>query len=186
MSSMNAVTLPSRALPMRMPFLIPGNSFAPVSGPDSESVDVDAVVGGDGDAARPPELPPLVDERAVLIEDLDAVVLAVAHEHPPARVERDRVRLADLAAARPLLAPLLDERAVLGEPDHAVVLAVAVAVGDEDVAARRHHDVGRLIEQIGARAADAGLAQRHQHAAIGVELEHLVALAVGAARIRDP
>jgi hypothetical protein len=38
MSSMKAVTDPSLALPMRMPFLMPGSSRAPVSGPDSESV----------------------------------------------------------------------------------------------------------------------------------------------------
>ena len=37
-SSMKAVTEPSRALPTRMPFLIPGSSCAPVSRPpDSES-----------------------------------------------------------------------------------------------------------------------------------------------------
>ena len=68
---------------------------------------------GDGDAARPAELPPLGDELAVLIEDLDAVVLAIADEQPAARVHRDGVRLADLAGARSLRAPLLDERAVL-------------------------------------------------------------------------
>src|SRR4051812_24207383 len=58
--------------------------------------DVDRVVGRDGDATRPSELPPLRDEAAALVEDLDAVVLAIAHEQPPLRIDRDRVRLAHL------------------------------------------------------------------------------------------
>ena len=39
----------------------------------------------------------------VLVEDLDAVVLAVADEQPAARIHRDRVRLAELARAVPFL-----------------------------------------------------------------------------------
>src|SRR4051812_10357153 len=38
---------------------------------------VDGVVGRDEDAARPSELPPLGQRRAALIENLDAVVLAI-------------------------------------------------------------------------------------------------------------
>ena len=70
--------------------------------------------------------------------------------------------------------------------DDAVVLAVAVAVGHEDVAVRRDDDVGRLIEEIGTGAADARLAERHQHLAVGAELEDLMALAVLAARVGHP
>src|SRR5882762_476431 len=47
---------------------------------------VDDVVLVDVDAARAAELRPLVDEIAVLIEDLDAVVAAVAEKQPAARV----------------------------------------------------------------------------------------------------
>ena len=64
--------------------------------------DVDTVVLRDRDAARPPELPPLLEKLAALIEDLDAIVLAVADEQPAARVDRDGVRLADLAGPRAL------------------------------------------------------------------------------------
>src|SRR5262245_4335033 len=53
--------------------------------------DVDRVVLGDEYAARPAELPPLVEKAAVLIEDLDAVVLAIGDEQPAARVDRDAV-----------------------------------------------------------------------------------------------
>src|SRR5262249_36391135 len=126
---------------------------------------VHRVVGGDEDAARPPELPPLIEETAVLIEDLDAIVLPVPGKPPPPRVHGNRGRLAQLPAARALLSPLLDELPILRELDHAVVQAAAVAVGDEDVAVRRHHDVGGLLEEVGARAADAGLAQGHQNLA---------------------
>src|SRR5439155_11907030 len=130
---------------------------------------------------------PLVDEAAVLIEDLDAVVLAVADEEPTARVHRDRVRLAQLTASGTLRTPLLYICAVLAEFHHPVVLAVPVAVGDEDVAGRGgDDDVGGLIEGVAAGAGDAGLAERHQDGALLVELEDLVALAIFAARVGEP
>src|SRR5438128_11903360 len=74
---------------------------------------VDRVVLRDEDATRAAELPPLVEELAVLIEDLDAVVLAIPNEETPARVHRDRVRLAHFTAARPFLPPLLDVLSIL-------------------------------------------------------------------------
>src|ERR1043166_3739907 len=58
--------------------------------------DVDGVVPGDEDAARPPELPPFVENTAVLIENLDPVVLAIAAEQPAARADGNRVRFAKL------------------------------------------------------------------------------------------
>src|SRR5262249_3661805 len=61
--------------------------------------DVDVVVLVDVDAARPAVLRPFFDERAVLIEDLDPVVVAVADEQSAARVECQRVRLIELAGA---------------------------------------------------------------------------------------
>src|SRR5437868_15134398 len=48
--------------------------------------DVDGVVSGDGDPARPAELPPFGEVPAFLIEDLDAIVLAIADEQPPLRI----------------------------------------------------------------------------------------------------
>src|SRR5438105_14490715 len=82
---------------------------------------VDRVVLRDEDATRPAELAPLVQVVAVLIEDLDPIVLAIADEQPSARVHRNRVRLAHLAAARSLPAPLLHVLPVLGESADAVV-----------------------------------------------------------------
>ena len=97
-SGMNATTLPSFALPMRMP-----RFHAPCAGLTRARLgvgDVEHVVLVDEDAARPAELRPLVDELAVLVEDLDAVVAAVADEQAALRVERERVRLVELARRR--------------------------------------------------------------------------------------
>src|SRR5262245_51351203 len=74
--------------------------------------DVDRVVVRDGNAARASELRPFVEERAVLIEDLDPVVVAIADKQPSARIERDRVRYVELAPGRAGFAPGLDERPV--------------------------------------------------------------------------
>src|SRR5689334_11251331 len=54
--------------------------------------DIDVVLAVDIDAARPAELRPLVEKLAVLVENLNAVVLAVAHEQAGLRVHRDGVR----------------------------------------------------------------------------------------------
>ena len=110
--------------------------------------DVDRVVARNRDPARPAELTPLVDEPAVLVENLDPVVLAIADQQPAARVDRDRVRLAEFAGPCAFAAPLLDESPVLRELHHAIVPAVAVTVGHENVAARRNDNVGGLIEEI--------------------------------------
>src|SRR5258708_39206877 len=56
---------------------------------------------------------------AVLIENLDAVVAAVAKKQPAARVHRQRVRAGDLAGRAALLAPGLGEFAGLGQLDDA-------------------------------------------------------------------
>ena len=69
----------------------------------------------------------------------------------------------------------------------------AMAVADEDVAVRRDEDGGRHVERVGTVAGHAGLAERHQHLAVLIELEHLVAfsvpariLAVGPFPVGDP
>src|SRR5262245_33181145 len=70
--------------------------------------DIDRVVAVDEDAARTAELLPLGDEFAFLVEDLDAVVVAVADEEAALRVHRQRVRNVEFARAGALLAPGLD------------------------------------------------------------------------------
>src|SRR5258707_13192281 len=138
---------------------------------------VDHVVLVDVDAARAAELRPLVDEVAVLIENLDAVVAAVAKKQPAARVHRKRVRAVDLAGRAALLAPGLDEFAGLVELDDAGVGVAAVTVGDENVAIGRDQRCGGGIEFVRTAARDATLAERQQQLTVRAELEALVALA---------
>src|SRR6266850_2885344 len=108
---------------------------------------IDGSVVADEDRARSAKLLPLVDEVALLVEDLDAPVRAIGHVHPSLRVDADVMRLIELARGRSCLSPGLDEPAVLRELHHAVVLSVAV--GHEDVAVPRDGDTGRLIEGVG-------------------------------------
>ncbi len=91
-----------------------------------------------------------VDEIAVLVEDLDAVVVAVADVEPALGVEGERVRLVEFAGTGAELAPRLDQFAVLGEFEDAVV-ACAVALGDEDVAVLGDDHVIGLVEVAPAR-----------------------------------
>src|SRR5262245_9103653 len=74
--------------------------------------DLEYVVAVDVDAARPAELLPLGDVAAVLVENLDAVVVAVADKQPPLRIHRQRMGDIELARACALFAPGLDELAV--------------------------------------------------------------------------
>jgi hypothetical protein len=66
---------------------------------------VDGVVPRDVDAARTAELFPLDEKLPVLVEDLDAVVDAVADEDASLRIERDGVRLVKFAWAGSFAAP---------------------------------------------------------------------------------
>src|SRR6185369_7189879 len=79
--------------------------------------DVDDVVPVDIDAARPAELAPDIQQLAVLVEDRDAVVPAVADEQPPAAVQGDGVRHLELSRCAAARTPLLDELATGVELD---------------------------------------------------------------------
>src|SRR6185503_14027571 len=104
--------------------------------------DIEDVVLVDIETARPAELTPLGEELALLVEDLNAAVGAVADEKAALRIHRERVRRVELAGARALLAPGLDELAVLGELHDAGIGLAAMAVGDEDAAVGRDEHVG--------------------------------------------
>src|SRR5262249_47322412 len=103
--------------------------------------DVQIVPCIDEDAAGPAELLPLFDELTVLIENLNAIVAAIAYEEPPFRIECQRVWHFELPRTRSVPAPLLDELAVFCELDYTGVAASgAVAVTDKDVAVRCDRD----------------------------------------------
>src|SRR5688572_24576772 len=95
--------------------------------------DDDAVRVIEEDSARPTKLRPAREMRAFLIEELHAIVRAVADEQSAACVHRDRVQRAKLAVLGSHAAPRFDERAVAPELDDAIVGCGVVAVGDEDV-----------------------------------------------------
>src|SRR5688572_22363254 len=73
---------------------------------------IQLVVAVDVETARPPELLPFSDELPFAVEDLDARVAAVADEDAAARVERERMRIAEFARTGAQLAPFFDEPAV--------------------------------------------------------------------------
>ena len=119
---------------------------------DSESADVEHVVLVDEHAARPAELRPVVDELAFLVEDLDAVVAAVADEQAvPANPSRARAGSSNSPGPLPRLPHCLDELAGAVELQDPVV-AGAVALGDEDVAVGGGDDVVRLVAVVGSAA----------------------------------
>src|SRR5690242_10020869 len=76
---------------------------------------IQRIVGRDENAARRSKLRPLIDEVAVLVENLNSMVAAIANQQPPPGVEEDRMRHVELAGAAALLPPCFDEFAVLRE-----------------------------------------------------------------------
>ena len=179
---MNANTMPSLALPIRMP------RFQPALLPkfDSESAEYRMSFLSMNKPLGLPNWVQLAMWLAVLVEDLHAVVLAVADEEAPLRIHRERVRVEKLSGSRARLAPRLDERAVFRELDDAVVPFDTVAVDDEDVAVRGDEDVGRSVELARPVAGNASLSEPHELFPLGAELDDLVAAAFAAARVRHP
>src|SRR5579862_1786871 len=100
-------------------------------------------------------------ERAIVIEDLDALVAAVGDVDVALSIDSDAVRRIELAVLRAFGAPGLEERSVLRELGDA---SIAVAVGDEDVASGIEGDVSRTIEAVApnARAHRATTADRRR------------------------
>src|SRR5262249_12986297 len=94
---------------------------------------VNGVIFVDEHAARTAELFPLINELAILIEDLDAAVCPVGDEEPSAGIHRDAVRRVHLARGGSLLTPRLDEFPVLREFHNTSVAICYVSVSDENV-----------------------------------------------------
>src|SRR5438309_3938201 len=147
---------------------------------------VDVVFLIDVDAAGAAELLPLIEEAAVLIEDLDSAVPAVAHKDPSSGIHRDAVGCDELARAGTVFTPRLDKFPVFGEFHNAPVALGIMSVADENIAVRRNHDVGRSVEHIRPLAGDASLSERHQDFSIRAELEDLMTLAIFPLCIGDP
>ena len=101
-------------------------------------------------------------EGACLVEDLDAIAVAVAHvqqavipHHDAMHDVHERAAHARGGVGRRALAPPLPQELAGLIEDHDAL--VAVAVGDEHVAVHRvHGDLGRRIERDRARVQEAG------------------------------
>src|SRR5262249_40356329 len=130
-------------------FLDSGKFVSTGVGPRLRVRDVDRVVLRNENPAWSAKLTPLIEELTILIKNLDAVVLAITYKQTSPRIHRDRVRFADFAGSRTFLSPLLEELSIPVELNDTIVLPIPVAVGDEDVAVRRNHDVRRLVEKVG-------------------------------------
>src|SRR5262249_15223725 len=133
----------------------------------------------DEDAARAAELFPRCEELAVLIENLNPVVGAIANEEAPARVHRQRMRALELIGTRTMIAPFLEVLAVLVEFHDAGVLRWTVTIRDVNVAVGRDEYVRRIVEGVGTFTGDAQFAKRHQHLAVGAELVDDLTFVVG-------
>src|SRR5699024_4739723 len=137
-----------------------GTGASVTNGPGLGIGDVDHVIAVDIDTAWTAELWPFLDERAIPVEDLDAIVAAIANEQAPLRIEGERVRLVELAGARSFLSELAQVLAGSVEHDDARIVS-AVPLADEDVAVGVGDDIVGLIESLRAGAAT-GNTQGHQ------------------------
>ena len=145
---MKSITLPSLALPMRMPRFQP-----PVmrGGARLRIGAVEHVVLVDEDAAQAAELLPLLEELAVLVEDLEPDVAAVGDEEPSAANRwRGRAAMRNSPGPEPSFpSDLMNLPSLVNFEIRATVSAahwrsVRMPVGDEDVAVGRHDDVVRF------------------------------------------
>ena len=154
----------------------------------------DGIVLVDEDADRVGDVGPLVEVLAVLGEDLDAVVGAVAHVDAAVPVHREPVHQVELARTAPEFAPLHQILALGVVLDDA---RVPVAIAHQKVTARqeRHHrGVAVLVRarvRVGARLRPGGGVIRidephHQLAPVVRELEDLHVDVLAAAALHDP
>src|SRR6185436_10414113 len=115
----------------------------------------DVVVLVDIHRARLAELLPAGDQGALLVEDLDPIILPVGDIDVAFRTSDVQVvRIAEVAWFRSHPAPRRDELPVarILHDARAPGLVTRVTVGDEDVAVGRNGYARRLVERIGSRS----------------------------------
>ena len=132
----------------------------------------------DIDRARLTELFPGGDEIAVLVEDLDAIILTIGDVHIPlGTADVDVVGFPEVAGFRPHVPPLLDELAVrrILHDAGAVQRVTGMAIRHKNIAIGRNGNSGRPVKRIGPVPGHAFTADRHQHFARRTYLEDLLA-----------
>ena len=134
--------------------------------------DPQMLVCGHHDEVRPPDVRPLIQEPAGLVEHLDAAVVRVGHVDAPIPIDVDAVGQVELAWPAAFHAP---RRHVLAVPVEFDDARVHVAVGHEEAAVGQPRQIGRAAEVRLVGAADAGHPERH-HQLLPVvgELEDLL------------
>src|SRR5262249_2104496 len=92
---------------------------------------------------------PLPEKLSLTSENLDAIVLPIAHIHIPFGIERRGVRHVELTRTCAGFSPFQEVLAGGRELHQA---SIAVAVRDVDVAISREGDIGRFVEHPGRSA----------------------------------
>src|SRR5207248_2880827 len=98
------------------------------------------------DSAGPPKLLPLGNKFSVLIENLNAIVGAVADENPALGIHGNSMGGIKLTRSTSFFAPRLDELSIFGEFHDAGIAVSAVSIGHKDVSIGGDNHIGRLIE----------------------------------------
>src|SRR5688572_11038406 len=94
----------------------------------------------------------LANELSIRRQHLHAVVAAIADDQVPLRIERECVRLKELARTASSFAELTKVFALAIESHNPMTRdRVAMSFGDEDVTIGQHDEVVRLIERCGIR-----------------------------------
>src|SRR5262245_32569749 len=133
--------------------------------------------------AHPAEFPPFTEIPPFLRQDLDSVVVAVGDYQPSLRVELDCVWCSELPWPGSGLTDDPQELAVSVEhrdtADKIRILDIGMALRNVYIAVARVGDnVVRFGQRVRRISLHAGFAQRHQHLAIGTELDDNAALLV--------
>src|SRR5262249_28272565 len=106
--------------------------------------DVGAPVAIEHDVRGSLRVGPLLEILAVGAEDLDAIVLAIAHEYAAVPVDGNAVREIEFARSMPGHAPRMPQLAARGKAVHATV---AVAVGDVEITLGPDREIRRPVER---------------------------------------
>src|SRR5664280_3831865 len=127
------------------------------------------LIGCDHQTIRVADAGPLVNEVAILVEDLYALILTVADIDATLLVDGNRVGQIEFSWACAVLAPGLDVIAVPIELDDA---RIPITVGSVDVAVFSKGHIGRLVEKAVCLSAGIDPTQYQQNGTRGVQFEY--------------
>src|SRR5262249_5601814 len=147
---------------------------------------VDDVVLVDEDTARPAELEPLIHVVALLIENLDTIVVAVTEEQPPARIHCDGVRNVDLAKLAAFLSQCFTDLPVFTNFHGGAFRFPPGPTGKKIPPFGGAKIHSRRFNLMGPSPSHSRLAEPQQYLPVGTELDHLVTLAIPSKPVGHP